>query len=36
VVRIGLKDRDPDKTKEVYRRDNHSDLENPNNDEYDK
>jgi hypothetical protein len=30
------KDGDPDKTKVEYDRDNHSDQENPNNDEYDK
>ena len=30
------KDGDPDKTKEEYDQDNHSDQENPNNDEYDK
>ena len=30
------KDGDPDKTKEEHDRDNHSDQENPNNDEYDK
>lgn len=30
------RDGDPDKTKEEYDRDNHSDQENPNNDEYDK
>ena len=29
-------DGDPDKTKEEYGQDNHSDQENPNNDEYDK
>jgi hypothetical protein len=30
------KDGDDDKTQEEYDRDNHSDQENPNNDEYDK
>lgn len=30
------KDGDPDKTKDEYDKDNHSDQENPNNDEYDK
>jgi len=30
------KDGDPDKTKEEYDRDNTSDQNNPNNDEYDK
>jgi hypothetical protein len=33
---VGHQDGDPDKTKEEYDRDNHSDQENPNNDEYDK
>jgi len=32
----GHKDDDPEKTKEEYDNDNHSDQENPNNDEYDK
>jgi hypothetical protein len=36
AVRIDHKDGDPDKTQEEYDRDNHSDQENPNNDEYDK
>lgn len=36
IVRIDHKDGDDDKTKEEYDRDNHSDQENPNNDEYDK
>jgi hypothetical protein len=35
-VQIDHKDGDPDKTQEEYDRDNHSDQENPNNDEYDK
>jgi len=30
------RDDDPDKTKEEYDQDNHSDQENPNNEEYDK
>ncbi len=30
----GHKDGDPEKTKEEYDRDNHSDQDNPNNDEY--
>jgi hypothetical protein len=29
-------DGDPDKSKEEYDRDNHSDQENPNNEEYDR
>ena len=35
-VNADHKDGDPDKTQEEYDRDNHSDQENPNNDEYDK
>jgi len=33
---MGHQDGDPDKTQEEYDNDNHSDQENPNNDEYDK
>jgi len=36
VSRTGHRDGDPDKTKEEYDNDNHSDQLNPNNDEYDK
>ena len=34
VMEMGHKDDDPDKTKEEYDNDNHSDQLNPNNDEY--
>lgn len=33
---VGHSDGDPDKTKEEYDNDNHSDQLNPNNDEYDQ
>jgi hypothetical protein len=36
VIETGHRDGDDDKTKEEYDADNHSDQENPNNDEYDK
>ena len=34
MIEMGHKDGDPDKTKEEYDNDNHSDQLNPNNDEY--
>ena len=35
-LKMSHRDDDPDKTKEEYDQDNHSDQENPNNEEYDK
>lgn len=34
MINMAHRDGDPDKTKEEYDNDNHSDQENPNNDEY--